>query len=319
MGLTTAIVAIVIASSVLVAESKFYVSLTFDDGYYSHLNASDTLLLYGMKGTFYVNSGRFGINRLDKGSMLHIQSQGHEVAGHTIDHLNLAGVNVTDDIRKHEICDDYNTLQKYGLNVTNFAYPFGGDFLGSPKMVYDCGYQSARDSGGLKQLDTCFGCQSALRLPVLDKYLYRIPSIVILVNMSFAELAGYVDAASAFTLYDDKWLIFVIHNIVKTQDDVDSIKNMLYPTFVQFLDALKSVVDYPSSNVFVKNIREVLELFPSSYVPTGTDTITPTTPEVGTSAPTSPPTAPPASSASTKMSIALALLLVALFATVLLL
>lgn len=250
--------------------------------------------------------------------MLHIQSQGHEIAGHTVDHQNLNGVNpdgtpLTDPQRRYQICKDYEDLQNDGLNVTNFAYPFGGDFLGSPRMVYECGYRSARDSGGLRQVDSCLPCPSAIQLPIQNKYLYRIPSIVVTANMSADELLGYVDAASKYTVYDDKWLIFTFHDVV---EEIVSIKNILFPTFIELLNGLKVRVDNPSAATFVKSVREILEIFPTSYVPTGPDTTTPSTPDVGTPAPsTSSVTTVPAPS-STPVPVCGSAITISLLATI---
>jgi peptidoglycan/xylan/chitin deacetylase (PgdA/CDA1 family) len=272
------------------ANGKLIVSLTFDDGYYSHMNASMVLDSLGMLGTFYVNSGRFNINRMGKGALLDIQSRHHEIAGHTVDHANLLAL--TTEERRFQICADYQTLIDDGFNITNFAYPFGADFPGAPYMLYNCGYQSARDSGGIKLVDACQKCLPALLLPVPDNQLYRLSSIVITSNMTLPELLSYLNAAAYFTQYDERWLIFTFHDIiVGTQDDLTSVKQITYDNFLVLLDALNGLI--VGGIVEVLPVRSVMERYRSSYVPLQTDV---PAPPATTNQPLPPATTAPATS-----------------------
>ena len=270
-------------------QGKLIVSLTFDDGYYSHMNASMVLDSLGMKGTFYVNSGRFNINRMGKGALLDIQSRQHEIAGHTVDHANL--LSLTTEQRRYQICADYQYLVDDGFNITNFAYPFGADFPGSPYMLYNCGYHSARDSGGIKIVDACQKCLPALLLPIPDNQLYRLSSIVITSNMTLDQLLMYLNDAAYFTQYDERWLIFTFHDIiVGSQNDLTSVKQITYENFLTLLDALNGLIQ--GSIVDVLRVKDVMTRYRSNYVPTQTDNPAPPT---TTNQPLPPSTTAPAS------------------------
>lgn len=274
-----------------IVHGKLIVSLTFDDGYYNHMNASMVLDSMGMKGTFYVNSGRFNINRMGKGALLDIQSRHHEIAGHTVSHANL--IPLTDAEREYQICQDYQTLVSYGFNVTNFAYPFGSNFPGSPHVVYNCGYQSARDSGGIKLTDSCQKCLPALILPVPDNQLYLLSSIVITWNMTVDDILSYLSTAAYFTQYDEKWLIFAFHEIIDgTRDDLTNVKQTTYENFASLLDAMSALVNL--GIVEVLRVKDVMERYRSDYVPLPTDNAAPpaTTNQPLTVSTTTPTTAP---------------------------
>jgi peptidoglycan/xylan/chitin deacetylase (PgdA/CDA1 family) len=72
------------------SNAKLFLSLTFDDGLPEHYQVSTILQSYGMLGTFYINSGRLNVNgRISINQMLDMQTNNHEIAGHTVNHLNL--------------------------------------------------------------------------------------------------------------------------------------------------------------------------------------------------------------------------------------
>jgi peptidoglycan/xylan/chitin deacetylase (PgdA/CDA1 family) len=116
---------------VIITNAKVFVSLTFDDSFTEHYEASKILETYGMAGTFYMNSLR--INKpndipnsryISYEKMMDMHNNSHEIAGHTLNHINLDSV---DDVVKYEeICSDRNNfLLDFGLDITSFAYPFG--------------------------------------------------------------------------------------------------------------------------------------------------------------------------------------------------
>jgi peptidoglycan/xylan/chitin deacetylase (PgdA/CDA1 family) len=126
----------------LPARADTIVSLTFDDNTSGHATAAQILNQYGMKGTFYVNSARIGTSSayLTLNQLRSIAASGHEIAGHTLNHLNLTQQSAAE--ARRQVCDDRAQLQAWGFNPVSFAYPFGA-FNGSVQdIVEDCGFDA---------------------------------------------------------------------------------------------------------------------------------------------------------------------------------
>src|SRR5882757_914849 len=86
------------------------VSLTFDDGAADQSTAAQLLASHGMRGTFYVNSGRLGTSGyLTPASTVQLQSSGQEIGGHTLSHPDLPTLSASQ--QQHEICDDRTALK----------------------------------------------------------------------------------------------------------------------------------------------------------------------------------------------------------------
>jgi hypothetical protein len=153
--------------------------LTFDDGTAGQEQAAAVLSSHGMRGTFYVNSGRVGLNAsyLSREQLLAMQGQGHEIGGHTIGHLDLTTLGADDAAR--EVCNDRLALTNLGLVVKSFAYPFGATSSTVAQVVNDCGYNSARGISGLKSLPYgCASCATAETLPPVNPWNIRTNSSV---------------------------------------------------------------------------------------------------------------------------------------------
>lgn len=128
--------------------SKLFVTLTFDDAWKEHYDASVLLDSYKLKATFYCNSGRFGTNQYMKSDeIVDIHNRGHEVAGHTVHHFNLTAL--SDEDRVYEICQDRANLKNLGIDASSFAFPFSAKFPGADETLKGCGFASGRVSGGL--------------------------------------------------------------------------------------------------------------------------------------------------------------------------
>ncbi len=96
-----------------------------------------------MVGTFYVNSANLDTpGRLTSADLHAFVSQGNEIGGHTVDHAYLPSESPAEQMR--EVCDDRLTLTKLGLQVTDFAYPYGASNAVTTSVVQQCGYNSAR-------------------------------------------------------------------------------------------------------------------------------------------------------------------------------
>ncbi|NOK16802.1 polysaccharide deacetylase family protein [Corallococcus carmarthensis] len=99
---------------------QLVVSLTFDDARASQVNAASLLEARGLRGTFFVSSGRLGIpGYLTLDQIRRFQAAGHEVGGHTVSHVQLPTLDV--DSQRRQVCDDRVALMNAGLRVTSKA------------------------------------------------------------------------------------------------------------------------------------------------------------------------------------------------------
>lgn len=113
------------------------VTFSFDDGVTQDIRLIELLNKYGLKGTFNLNSERFGgcntlvrngkevpFNQVPASKVKEIY-QGHEVAVHTLTHVNLTLCDEEEIVRQVE--EDRKNLSKLcGYEVVGMAYPCGG-------------------------------------------------------------------------------------------------------------------------------------------------------------------------------------------------
>lgn len=184
------------------------VVLTFDDARLDHYQVSLDLDSKGVKGTFYVNSNRVGeSDRLSLPQLSSIAYRGHEIGGHTMNHANLSSLAYAQQFT--EVCGDRDRLLSWGFNTTNFAYPFGLETSASYDILSRCGYNGARDSGGIRGNSSCTSCPKSDSIPPLNPQLIR--SISYRSSMGVSGLQWYVQNALNDPLYADGFIAFVFH------------------------------------------------------------------------------------------------------------
>ncbi len=117
---------------------KKAITFSFDDGVRQDIRAIEILNKYGLKGTFNLNSERFGAAadyRASNGQWIERRIvlaeevaevyKGHEVAVHTLAHPNLTGLEDAEVIR--QVDEDRRNLERLcGYNIFGMAYPCGG-------------------------------------------------------------------------------------------------------------------------------------------------------------------------------------------------
>ena len=190
------------------APGQVIVSLNFDDGLASQLQAAAMLEARGMRGTFYINSSRIGQSgRLTLDQLRALRDAGHEIGGHTLSHPRLTTLSA-DDQRK-EICNDRVALLNAGFRVTSFAYPFGDKDSFTRQVVIDCNYNSARESGGLRTPTGSSSNPYAERVPPADAYAIRTHGSV--------QDTTTLDTLKAYVLRAEEsgggWVPLVFHHI----------------------------------------------------------------------------------------------------------
>jgi len=101
-----------------------YVSLRFDDGWKSQLNAYELLKKYNLTGSIYIISGFMGHEGYMRWEDVEKISEIMEIGGHTVHHADLKNLSTSQDY-EHEIGDDFRTLTGKGFKVKTFVYPYG--------------------------------------------------------------------------------------------------------------------------------------------------------------------------------------------------
>ncbi len=116
--------------------------MSYDDGSEHDRRLVAMLNEYGLRATFHLNSGRLGIpHHIARGEVQALY-QGHEVAAHGANHLDLT--TLSNEGIDREVVDDQKALEDLvGAPVRGFAYPFGD---------YD-----ERVMGRLSALDLAYG------------------------------------------------------------------------------------------------------------------------------------------------------------------
>jgi len=162
-----------------------------------------------MHATFLVNTGPILANYPAKLTVAQVQTifqDGNEVAGHTLDHVNVQPLSTAD--ARFQICTDRNNLLGMGVQPTSFAYPFASFDSGSEDVAHYCNYNDASATAGL----TLKG-PVANTVPPADPYAIRtVPAVK--KSTKLATLEKFVLKAEAFAqTQGSAWVIFVFHHL----------------------------------------------------------------------------------------------------------
>jgi peptidoglycan/xylan/chitin deacetylase (PgdA/CDA1 family) len=138
---------VAVTTNPVTAAPRTIVSLTFDDGTVDQFNYARPILnQYGVKGTFYIISGRVGNNgQMSWGQIHTLANEGNEIGGHTLTHRRLGDLSPAD--QRNEICGDRQNLVNQGFNPTSLAYPKGSYNGTTEQLARECGYSNARRVG----------------------------------------------------------------------------------------------------------------------------------------------------------------------------
>jgi len=98
--------------------------ISYDDGSEHDRRLLDLFNRYGIRGSFYLNSGKLGQPHHISTQEVQSLYRGHEVASHTVNHPDLT--QLSDAAVRQEIRDDQRALEDLtGQPVRGLAYPFG--------------------------------------------------------------------------------------------------------------------------------------------------------------------------------------------------
>jgi hypothetical protein len=245
------------------AAATTVVTLTFDDGNADQQIVPGILASHGMQGTFYINSGPIGTPGKFTWSQVRDLATGNEVAGHTIDHVDLTSVSTAEAQR--QVCDDRQALFNHGLRPTSFAYPFGASNATVEGIVRNCGYNSGRRAWGLWSTANCpVGCPYAETIPPANVYRIRTSDNVS-TDMSLSTIESFVTQAET---HGGGWVNLVFHHFCDGCDYY----SLTESNFTALLDWLQPRA---AQGTVVKTIQQVIG---GAVVPPpgGYDTTTPT-------------------------------------------
>jgi len=103
---------------------KIALTLSFDDGRIHDRRLVSILNRYGLKGTFHLNSGFFGLESYVNKSEIKELYQGHEVSAHSLTHPHLTQIPNNEII--HQLLEDKQNLEAIvEYPVRGMSYPFG--------------------------------------------------------------------------------------------------------------------------------------------------------------------------------------------------
>jgi Polysaccharide deacetylase len=224
------------------------VSLEFDHAFADALPGVALAHGHGMPVTLFAMSGRVGQpGYLTYPQLMALQAQGDEVGGHTIDHPDLSKLATAE--QRTEICEDRTALQRAGLKVTDFSYPFGDFNAATPGILRGCGYESARQAGGLRSQGRCNGaCPAAETIAPRRVYATRSANSVV-ESTSVATLERYVTRAQAS---GGGWLQLVFHHVCDRCDTYA----VSEPALAAFLSWLAT---REKTGIRVETVRQVIE------------------------------------------------------------
>jgi peptidoglycan/xylan/chitin deacetylase (PgdA/CDA1 family) len=207
VALTLAALALGFPAAAVGAETV--VSLTFDDGTDDNFAARSLFAAHGMQATFYVNTSRIGgTGFLSWAQLEALNSDGHEIAGHTLDHVDLTTVDATE--ARRQVCDDRSNLRARGFIVHSFAYPYGAYDSTAMTIVRDCGYASGRGAFGLRNITSTTDTRPyAETIPPSDQYAIQTPCCI-RSDTPLSALQNYVMNAE---VGGGGWVPFVLHRI----------------------------------------------------------------------------------------------------------
>ena len=204
-----------------------------------------------MHATFLVNTGPILADNPAKLSVAQVQAifnDGNEIAGHTLDHVNVQPLSTAD--ARHQICTDRNNLLDMNVQPTTFAYPFASFDSGSEDVAHYCNYNDASATAGL----TLKG-PVANTIPPADPYAIRtVPSVKKSTKLKTLE-QFVLNAEASAQVQGSAWVIFVFHHLC--DDHTHCGPYVISPAkFGAFLDFLHNQA---TNGVVVKTMAGVMD------------------------------------------------------------
>jgi peptidoglycan/xylan/chitin deacetylase (PgdA/CDA1 family)/uncharacterized cupredoxin-like copper-binding protein len=248
----------ILVSPGVAAAGPTIVSLMFDDGTADQYQVGSMLAQDGLRGTFYINSNNIGASPsfMTWSQLSGLAADGNEIAGHTLDHVDLTTVGSAEATR--QVCDDRQALISHGFSVTDFAYPYGASNSTVESIVRGCGYSSARRAWGLCPVGqvppNCpdgAGGQYPLAETIPARHIWEIAIV-----SGIRAWTTLTDLENAVTHAEGTggWVPLLFHHVCDGCDPIDgySVSPAILTAFLDWL-ALRS-----SSGTYVRTMRDVV-------------------------------------------------------------
>jgi peptidoglycan/xylan/chitin deacetylase (PgdA/CDA1 family) len=246
---------------------KTVVTFTFDDAYEDQwLYASPLMHAHGLTGTYYVitSNDDDGFKCCMSWSQLDtLLAQGNDIGSHTITHPNNLTTLTTAQL-KQEVCGSRQDLISHGIpDPQSFAYPDGIYNAAVRSMVEQCGFNNARQGGGISAGNTTPAPPYAETVPPRDPLALRTIAVDGSADENLADLQAYVNAAA---VNGGGWLVITFHDVcdANAADFKDcmskygSIQDTVFGQFLDWLVAAGQPGGAPPS-VIVKNVCQVMD------------------------------------------------------------
>lgn len=195
--------------------------------------AAQLLAERGLAGTFYVNSNRIDTDDgfLDWPQLSAMAGAGHEIGGHTADHVDLT--QVAGDAARMQIAADRHALLARGHDACTFAYPYGSSNESVRSFVADAGYSAGRRAWGLAAAADDVSHPPAERLPPSDPLAVRtVPSFEH--GTTLESLTEVVERG----MRSHGWIPLVFHGVAAGEGRYD-IPEAVFRAFVDWLAELE--------------------------------------------------------------------------------
>ena len=200
--------------------ARTVVSFSWGGGFANQMGAQPIFRQYHMHATYYVPSGLVCVPDTDPGCTgtpyltLHdvqtLAAAGNEVGGLTVLHVPLSKLPAAEAQR--EICQDRVNLTRWGMRVTDFAYPFADVTRTLQDLVRRCGYNTGLGAGELRGAGLCASCGWAETIPPGNPYLLRAPIEVASVGTRWTA-ATFESIVTGAQRHGGGWVIFNIHDV----------------------------------------------------------------------------------------------------------
>jgi peptidoglycan/xylan/chitin deacetylase (PgdA/CDA1 family) len=240
------------------------VSLTFDDSNADQVAAEQTMKANGLVGTFYTVDEWIGSpDYLSRTDLSNFNADGNEIAGHTASHPDLIQIDPAEAQR--QICNDRATLQSWGYQPVDFAYPFADANSTVENLAKSCGYNTARGLGDIRSPASCGNCVYAETMPPPDPYYLRaadqVDSTWTLAQMK-AEVTNAVNHGGG-------WVTLTFHHICASIGAADcqadqSTTPTIYNAFISWLASYSRTAANKTS---VKTVDQVVRQYLGTNYP----------------------------------------------------
>ncbi len=190
------------------APTPTIISLTFDDGRMSNYRAARLLADHGVSATFYIPSGLVGggPGTMTWTQIAEVAREGHDIGGHTRDHVDLTDPKTTYSYKLQEVCADRQQLERHGFRPSSFAYPYATFNATAEQIVEKCGYRSGRIGGGLEMGTGPY----SETLPPRDPYAIRVMDTSSDGPITLRYLKGAVNGAVE---HGGGWVPLIFHDV----------------------------------------------------------------------------------------------------------